>query len=150
MITVSGGKLTTYRAMAEQIVNQVELELGKKPSPCRTADVELPGKDRPDRIGAIVRAEPALAERPVPELPYSVAELRYAFEHEMALTLSDLLMRRTHIAFEIPDHGVTLAPRIVEAVAPSARWSEYAKRVQVEAYIGEVARVFGAAERSHW
>ncbi|MDP9177726.1 MAG: glycerol-3-phosphate dehydrogenase/oxidase [Gemmatimonadota bacterium] len=150
MITVSGGKLTTYRAMAEQIVNQVERELGKKPSPCTTGEADLPGKDRADRIAATVSTDTALGEAVVPELPYTMAELRYAIEHEMALTLSDLLMRRTRIAFELADHGVNVAPRVVDAVAASARWSDYTKRAQVEAYIGEVARVFGAAERSEW
>lgn len=150
MITVSGGKLTTYRAMAQQIVNQVELELGRKPSPCKTAEAELPGKDRAERVAAMAASNSALAERVVPELPYTFGDLVYALEHEMALTLSDLFMRRTRLAFELADHGVRIAPRIVDAIAASARWSDYAKRVQVEAYIGEVARVFGAAERSHW
>ncbi len=150
MITVSGGKLTTYRAMAQQIVNQVELELGRKPSPCQTAEAELPGKERAERVAAMAASDSALAERVVPELPYTFGDLVYAVEHEMALTLSDLFMRRTRLAFELADHGVRIAPRIVDAIAASARWSDYAKRVQVEAYIGEVARVFGAAERSHW
>ncbi len=150
MITVSGGKLTTYRAMAEQIVNQVELELGKKPSSCKTAEAELPGKDRAERIAAMAASDPALGERLVPELAYTVGDLVYAIEHEMALTLSDLLMRRTRVAFELADHGVSAAPRIVDAIAAAARWRDYANRVQVEAYIGEVARVFGAAGRSHW
>jgi len=150
MMTVSGGKLTTYRAMAEQIVDQVELELGRNPSPCKTSEVELPGKDRAERISEIAAADQSLGEPPLPELPYPAAELRYAIENEMALTLSDLLMRRTRLAFELPDHGVGVAARIAEVVAPSARWSEYSKRAQIEAYIGEVARVFGAAGRSHW
>lgn len=150
MITVSGGKLTTYRAMAQQIVNQVELELGRKPSQCKTAEVELPGKDRDERLMAMAAADTALAERVVPELPYTFGELAFAVEHEMALTLSDLLMRRTRLAFELADHGVRVAPRIADAIAAAARWSDYAKRVQVEAHIGEVARVFGATERTHW
>lgn len=150
LMTVSGGKLTTYRAMAAEIVDQVERELGRKPSPCTTSEEELPGRDRAERIAEIAAADPALAEPLIEGLPYTCAELRYAIENEMALTLSDLLMRRTRIAFDLPDHGVRIAPRVVEAVAPSARWSEYSQRVQLEAYIGDVARVFGAAERSHW
>ena len=149
MITVSGGKLTTYRAMSEQIVDQVEQELGRKPSPCKTSEVELPGKDRAERIFEIAAADQSLGEPLLPELAYTAAELTYAIDFEMALTLSDLLMRRTRIAFELPDHGVGAAARIAEVVGPAARWSEYSKRAQVEAYIGEVARVFGAG-RSHW
>ncbi len=150
MITVSGGKLTTYRAMAQQIVNQVELELGKKSSPCKTAEVELPGNDRAERVAAMSASDPALAAQLVPELSYTVGDLVYAIEHEMALTLSDLLTRRTRVAFELADHGVRAVPRIVDAIAAAARWSDYAKRAQVEAYIGDVARVFGAGDRSYW
>jgi glycerol-3-phosphate dehydrogenase len=149
MITVSGGKLTTYRAMAAQIVDQVERELGKKPSPCTTSEVELPGKDRAQRIAAIAAADPPLGEPLIADLPYTGAEMKYAIENEMALTLMDLLMRRTRMAFELPDHAATIAPKIAEVVAPSARWSEYARRAQVEAYIGDVAQVFGSIARGN-
>ena len=41
-----------------------------------------------------------------PDLPYTIGELRYSAANEMAQTLGDLLIRRTHLAFETRDHGV--------------------------------------------
>ncbi|MFN2602953.1 MAG: FAD-dependent oxidoreductase [Gemmatimonadaceae bacterium] len=142
MINVSGGKLTTYRAMAAEIVDTVEHELGRKPTKCTTADVDLPGAERLERIAAMLSSDPTAGGRIVADLPYTIAELRYGIESEMALTLSDLLMRRTRIAFETPDHGLACAPQVAEAVAGVASWDKYQKRAQLDAYTDDVARVF--------
>ena len=142
MITVSGGKLTTYRAMAAEIVDAVENELGRKPTKCTTAEVSLPGADRREKIAALIATNASLGERVIPELSYTLAELRYGIENEMALTLSDLLMRRTKIAFEARDHGIGAAPAIAESIAGAAGWDRYQKRAQIDAYTDDVARVF--------
>jgi glycerol-3-phosphate dehydrogenase len=105
-----------------------------------TAEVDLPGADRGESIAAIIKADPAAGARIVPDLPYTIADLRYGIESEMALTLSDLLMRRTRVAFETPDHGVGVAPAVADAVAS---WDRYQKRAQIDAYTDDVARVFG-------
>lgn len=147
MITVSGGKLTTYRAMAAEIVDQVEHELGRKPKRSATGETELPGKDRKEHVAALIAKDPTLGRIVVEGLPYTVADLRYGATNEMALSLSDLLMRRTRIAFETPDHGMSVASDVVNAVARSALWDEHAKRAQVDLYAGDVARVFGISSR---
>jgi len=143
MITVSGGKLTTYRAMAEEIVNCVEQELGRKPTKCTTAEVELPGAERSERIAAMIKSDPTAGVCIVPHLPYTIADLRYGIENEMALTLSDLLMRRTRIAFETPDHGVGVAAAVADAVSVVAGWDKYQRAAQIDAYADDAARVFG-------
>jgi glycerol-3-phosphate dehydrogenase len=143
MITVSGGKLTTYRAMAQEIVDSVENELGRKPTKCTTADVDLPGAERTGAVAEMISADPATAACVVPDLPYTIAELRYAVEHEMALTLSDLLMRRTRIAFETPDHGVSVAAAVADAVSQVAGWDKHQRGAQIDAYADDAARVFG-------
>ncbi len=143
MITVSGGKLTTYRAMAAEIVDEVERELGRKPSHCATAEVPLPGQERSEQILALANAEPAMAERVVPELPYTMAELRYAIKNEMAFTLSDLLMRRTRVAFETRDHGAAAATRVANTLGASMGWYEKERLAQIGVYAGDVVRVFG-------
>jgi glycerol-3-phosphate dehydrogenase len=143
LLTVSGGKLTTYRAMAAEVVDAVERELGRKPSRCTTADVELAGQERADQIAALIRAEPDLADPVVPGLRYSMADMRYAVQNEMALTLSDLLMRRTRIAFETGDHGMAAAPRVADSIAGLTGWSEYEKRAEIADYAGDSERVFG-------
>lgn len=143
MITVSGGKLTTYRAMAQEIVDCVEQELGRKPTKCTTAEVDLPGAERGGALVEMMSSDAAAAACVVPHLPYTIAELRYAIEHEMALTLSDLLMRRTRIAFETLDHGVDVAPAVADAVAGVAGWDQYQKSAQIDAYADDAVRVFG-------
>jgi glycerol-3-phosphate dehydrogenase len=142
VITVSGGKLTTYRAMAAEIVDAVERALGNNPSRCTTAEVPLPGAERAGKVSALASGDPPLAEAIVPGLPYTLADLIYAIRNELALTLSDLFMRRTRIAFECRDHGAASADRVVDAVGRAAEWSEFRKREEIEAYASDVARVF--------
>ena len=143
MITVSGGKLTTYRAMAEEIVNAVEHELGRKPTKCMTGVTDLPGGERNGAVAEMINADSATGACVVPGLPYTIADLRYSIEHEMALTLSDLLMRRTRIAFETPDHGASVAPAVADAVAGVANWDKHQRSAQIDAYLDDSLRVFG-------
>lgn len=142
MITVTGGKLTTYRSMAAEIVDCVEQELGRKPTRCKTADEELSGTERANHLAKLIAEDGSLAERIEDDLPYTIAELRYGVSNEMALTLSDLLMRRTRVAFETADHGLSAAARVLDRVASFAGWDSYQKRAQIDAYSDEVARVF--------
>jgi glycerol-3-phosphate dehydrogenase len=142
MINVTGGKLTTYRSMAAEIVDCVEEELGRKPTKCLTADQELPGAERPAHLEKLIAEHPELKTPVIDGLQYTFAELMYGVSNEMALTLSDLLMRRTRVAFETPDHGLSSVTRIAENVAEFAGWDKYQKKAQIEAYTDEVARVF--------
>jgi glycerol-3-phosphate dehydrogenase len=73
--------------------------------------------------------------------------MRYAARSELALTLGDLLIRRTHLAFETRDHGTGVASRVAEAVAPLLGWSAEEQRRAVEEYGMEVERIFGVGER---
>lgn len=145
LITVSGGKLTTYRAMAAEIVDTVERELGRKPSHCKTAETVLAGGERSVEIASLIRADPALGKSIVPGLPHTMAELKYAVEKEMAVTLSDLLIRRSPVAYETPDHGLTALPQVVDLVAPLRKWNPGRAQEQIVAYEGDVARMFGVS-----
>jgi glycerol-3-phosphate dehydrogenase len=66
-------------------------------------------------VSALTAEEPALARRIVRDLPYLLAEVVYAVEREMALTLADVLIRRLRIAYEVADHGRS-ASRVATAV----------------------------------
>jgi glycerol-3-phosphate dehydrogenase len=145
MITVSGGKLTTYRATAAEIVDAVERELGRKPSHCKTAETVLAGGEREVEIASLIRADATLGNPIVPGLPYTMAELRYAVQNEMAVNLSDLLIRRTRVAYETPDHGTAALKLVGSLVAPLRKWSADRLRQEMEAYDVEVERIFGMA-----
>jgi glycerol-3-phosphate dehydrogenase len=142
VINVTGGKLTTYRAMAAEIVDRVQDGLGQERSHAPTDSVELPGSDRPRNIAQLQREDATLAVPLVDGLPYTAAHLVHGVKHEMALTLSDLLIRRTHLAFETRDHGLSVVSRAADIVAPLLGWSESTKRERIKEYGDDVARIF--------
>ncbi|HJU90796.1 MAG TPA: glycerol-3-phosphate dehydrogenase [Gemmatimonadaceae bacterium] len=168
MLTVTGGKLTTYRAMADEIVQKVFKKLQRRVPKSLTESRALPGGDAssgapggiiPDQeVGAhLVRAygsqwrdvwgrtkeRPSLANRIVPDLPYIRAELQHAVESEMAMTLADVLVRRLHIAFETRDHCLSMAHKVATSIAPLLGWDAGRQQHEVERYRDDVARMFG-------
>ena len=60
----------------------------------------------------------------------------------MALTLGDLLIRRTHLAFQSRDQALAIAPRVAEIVAPYLAWSPRDGEAALRAYEDEVTRMF--------
>lgn len=145
VINVTGGKLTTYRSMAAEVVDAAQKILGRKRSSSPTDSVLLPGGEREIGLQKLQRGNPTLAETLVAGLPYTGADLVYAVKEEMAATLSDLLIRRTHIAFETRDHGKAISARVAEMVAPLLGWSEDVKSAQLRSYYGDVERIFTIA-----
>ncbi|GAB4049899.1 glycerol-3-phosphate dehydrogenase/oxidase [Catellatospora paridis] len=127
VVTVVGGKLTTYRRMAQDTVDVLAARRGVHAGPCRTRDLPLPGaapRDLLARVPAPARliarygaeAPAVLAEAP-PELhslitpgsPVTGAELLWAMRHEGALTVDDLLDRRTRLGL-VPQHRAAALP----------------------------------------
>lgn len=146
VIAVTGGKLTTYRAMAAEIVDRVQEALGSDKKHAPTDSVELPGMDRPKEIARLQAEDPALAKPLVEGLPYTGAHLVYGVSHELALDLSDLLIRRTHVAFETRDHGKSVAPRAAEIIAPLLGWNEQTKSARTREFEADTARMFAIHE----
>ena len=158
MLTITGGKLTTWRRMAKMTVDRL-VERESREAECRTHEIPLgqPAQDGdlPDvegvddesrerlagRYGHAARGvldlaadHPELRRRIVPDLPDLLAEAPFAAGHEQALSLADVLMRRTRLgllaapALTAPDAD---APRAVaEAMAPELGWD--AARVDEE------------------
>jgi len=123
-VTITGGKLTTYRVMARQVVDVLQRELLRvSTTPALTADRPLPDS-RPSPEGDVI----------VAGLPYRMSAMRHAVDHELASTLGDLLIRRTHVAFETRDNGRAAARR----VAAFLGWDAKA----LERYDAEVRRIF--------
>jgi glycerol-3-phosphate dehydrogenase len=173
LLSVTGGKLTTYRAMAAEVMDTIARRLRAGHSRAATHRTPLPGGDMtsledelalaratvgaPDIAEHLVYAygtqwralwqmasvDRALADRIVPELPYIAAELVWGATHEMAGTLGDLLIRRTHIAFETRDHGLSIAPAAALLLASMLAWNV---DDELQAYRREVDSLFGVAE----
>jgi len=142
VISVTGGKLTTYRSMAAEIVDLVQKSLGQERQRAATDSTELPGSDRAKEIARLQREDESLSTPLVEGLPYTGAHLTYSVKVEMAQTLSDLLIRRTHLAFETRDHGSSVAPRAVRIAAPLLGWNEETKSARVREYERDVERMF--------
>lgn len=142
VIGVTGGKLTTYRSMAAEIVDLVQRSLGQKRQRAATDSTELPGADRTNEIARLQLEDESLSTPLVEGLPYTGAHLVYGVQAEMAQTLSDLLIRRTHLAFETRDHGVSVALRAARIAGPLLGWNEETKSARVREYERDVERMF--------
>ena len=164
MVTIIGGKLTTYRRMAQDTVDHIGRQRGKRPdhvtkrlplSGCeewQEAHAELTSAApllqlRPDTVrrlstyGAnsraildLIREEPGLVTRIVPDLPYIMAEVVYACRYEMAMDLADVLERRLRISFEDRSHGADSASQVAACMAKELGWDEAETKCQVERY----------------
>lgn len=143
VISVTGGKMTTYRVVAADVVDEVERDLGRKRKRAPTDDQELPGSERAEALRRLIHVEPELATPIAPGSAHTLAELRYAVEEEMAWTLSDLLMRRTGVAFEYADAGRAAAEAVATRVAEWLNWTDEGKKRRIDAYMSDAARVFG-------
>jgi len=120
----------------------VQEVLGEKVRPVPTDSIELPGADRGAEIERLGREDPRFSQRLVPELLYTGGHLVYGVRREKAQTLSDLLIRRTHLAFETRDHGRSIAVRAAEIVAPLLKWDEPTKSARIREYEQDVGRMF--------
>jgi glycerol-3-phosphate dehydrogenase len=147
VIKVTGGKLTTYRSMAAEIVDLVQKALGRPKTPAPTDLVDLPGADRSTEIAVLQRETPDLSKPLVEGLPYTGAHLVHGVRKEMAQTLSDLLIRRTHLAFETSDHGRSIAPAAADIVAPLLGWDDHTKRARIRELNKDVERIFTIGKR---
>jgi len=137
-VTITGGKLTTYRVMAREVVDAVERSLGR---PRRDAATD--SRPLPDDTPAVPAAPtPPPAGDIIAGLPYTRAAFARAVDHEMACTLGDLLIRRTHVAFETRDHGRAAARTVLPLVAPLLGWDAARGERELARYDAEAARIF--------
>lgn len=133
VLTITGGKLTTYRAMAEQCVDAALLRLGAKFRPCDTRLAHLPGQRAPASPDDV---------KLTPSLEWREVDVTHAVRAEFAETLADVMIRRTHLAFELKDHGFSLARGIAERMGALLGWTSAGVDAAVVEYKREVARIF--------
>lgn len=170
-----GGKLTTYRAMAEEVVDLVVDRLRDRwspdrptPGPCTTVDAALV-PDAPltesERANPVIadlfprhgpaarvlaaRAEgvPSLQARLVPDLPYRAVELHHAVAFEGANHVSDVLRRRVPLALTDPDLGGSVARQVATALVDARGGAAAEIEDELERYRDEVVRETRRAPR---
>jgi len=131
LITITGGKWTTYRKMAQDAIDKAIETAGLGNAPCRTQDLRLHGYEEgkhpvdawliygTDRhlLSEISAKQPALGRPLHPRLPYTGAEIVWAARHEMARTLEDALARRTRSLFLDARAAAEAAPAAARLLA---------------------------------
>ncbi len=148
LITITGGKWTTWRGMAEHCVNTAAMleHLPEKPCPTRTLNIHgfhrhaerfgplaVYGSDAL-HIQDLIHGEPALGEPLHAALPYCGAEVVWAARFEMARTVEDVLARRTRALFLNARAAIEMAPRAAALLARELGRDEAWEGSQVEAF----------------
>jgi len=165
LITITGGKLTTFRRMAKLAVDRL-VERDGRDAPCRTHEIPL---GEPIDPGALPRIEGVaddsydelahrygfaargvlevaagrgeLAQRIVPGLPDLLAEAAFAARHEQARTVADVLLRRTRLALldgrELSDGACDAPLRVAHELGRELGWDEHRVENEVKQFARE-------------
>jgi glycerol-3-phosphate dehydrogenase len=165
MLTITGGKLTTWRRMAKQTVDRL-VERGSRDAPCHTAEIPLGMEARPGdleappgvgeeavaqlafRYGhaarnvlALAAEQSKLAAPIVPGRPDLLAEATIAARHEQARSVADVLLRRTRLGLlAAPQLRDAAAVRpVAEAIGAELGWSRRRVKREADAWPAAVA-----------
>ncbi|HEY9881927.1 MAG TPA: glycerol-3-phosphate dehydrogenase/oxidase [Leptolyngbyaceae cyanobacterium] len=143
LMTITGGKWTTYRKMGEDLVDQAVQQGALSPQPSVTEHLKLHGWTQtvaPDPLAVygsdveILRQMPGADTQLHPRLPYWEAEVRWAVRYELARTVEDVLARRTRALLLDAAASCEAAPRVAEIMAEELGLSPDWVRSQVAAY----------------
>jgi glycerol-3-phosphate dehydrogenase len=150
LVTIAGGKWTTYRRMAEQTVDRVVKVGDLEAKPCPTKHMPLHGyldvsvtKDIPEtvygtdwlQIKQIAEANGELAQKIHPNLPYTLAEVVWAVREEQARTLDDVLARRTRSLLLDTRASIEIAPKIAALIAKELNKDDSWVKQQTEEFV---------------
>ncbi len=162
LVTVAGGKWTTYRHMAEDCVNQAALLAGLDEKPCVTrhlnvhgyhnhsakfGDLAFYGSDAPG-VEGLVEADRSLGRKLHADLPMIAAQVVWAARFEMARTVDDVLSRRTRALFLNARAAAAMAPEVAHLLAVELRRDEAWESSQVAAF-EELAATYGINSPRH-
>lgn len=148
LVTITGGKWTTYRKMAEDTVNQALQVAGLNEQACVTKELRIHGWlkhfDKNDplhyygsdaiHIKKIVNADPPMGEKLHPNLPYIKAEVIWSVRQEMARTVEDFLARRSRALLLDAKASIAMAPEVARIMAEELRYDGKWQKGQVDAY----------------
>jgi glycerol-3-phosphate dehydrogenase len=154
LVTITGGKWTTYRRMAIDAVNHAEKagDLTARPSNTETLplhgcqpmpesteeSLRVYGSDLSE-LNSLLAQNPAWSERLHPALPYRVGEVIWAARHEAARSVEDVLARRTRALFLDARAAVAAAPKVAEQLALELARDQPWQHAQVQKF-NELAR----------
>jgi glycerol-3-phosphate dehydrogenase len=148
LITITGGKWTTYRKMAEDIIDQAIQTGGLKSQSCKTKNLSIHGSmkgvdwddhlyvygsDR-DKVLALLDENPEWAQKLHPDYDYLQAEVIWAVREEMARTVEDVLARRVRLLFLDAQAAIESAPLVATLIAVELKKDTSWQKEQVAAF----------------
>lgn len=148
LITITGGKWTTFRKIAEDTVDKC-IKVGNLPAlKCDTKNLKVHGyRPHPDlnnhlyvygsdieNILTLEKEVPEYAEKIHPNYNYKASEIIWAVRQEMARTVEDVLARRVRILFLDADLSIQVAPKVAQIIAKELGKDQAWIDMQVEAY----------------
>jgi len=148
LITITGGKWTTYRKMAQDVIDQAEEVGGFERKHCETEKLqihgwthqkvddeylEVYGADAP-KLKALIKEDKTLDEPLHNDLPYRTVEIIWGARNEMARTLDDALSRRTRALMLNARATVEIAPKVAKRMAKELNKDSEWEKQQVEEY----------------
>lgn len=140
LVSVAGGKWTTYRRMGEQIIDTAIPVGGLPARPCSTRELPLhghPGSACEDVFGTDrpeVDTLPGAGRRIHPALTLTEAEVRHAIRHELARSVEDILARRHRALFIDARSAQDSAPAVAAILAEELGLDDTQVREQTEAF----------------
>lgn len=144
LITITGGKWTTYRKMAEETVNKA-IEVGSlKGAECYTKDIVIHGGDGSDKatvygsdqskIEALENEASFFSRKLIDGRSHTYAEVIWAVRNEMARTVEDVLARRLRILFLDAKAAMNAAPVVAQLIAQELQYNDAWQKQQVEEF----------------
>jgi glycerol-3-phosphate dehydrogenase len=148
LVTVAGGKWTTYRKMAEDTVDQAIIIGELEPQPCHTKELNIHGyHGHAEKFGdlalygadaiplkELIEENPRYAENLHPEIAMKAGEVAWAVRYEMAQTVEDVLARRTRWLLLDARKSVEMAPKVAGLMAEEMGKGEGWIDEQIAAY----------------
>ncbi|HEV2211591.1 MAG TPA: glycerol-3-phosphate dehydrogenase/oxidase [Verrucomicrobiae bacterium] len=158
LLSIMGGKWTTYRKMAQDAVDHARVLARLEDRPCVTRGLHIHGFQADsleplsiygsdaEPIRQLMRTEPELAKPLHPHLAISGAQVVWAVREEMARTVEDVLARRTRALFLNARAAVAIAPGVAQVMARELERDELWQRRQIQDF-NEVAQGFLPGKR---
>ncbi len=149
LVTIAGGKWTTYRKMGQDTVDQAVLVAGLEERASVTENLIIHGgitgakqegilyvygSDGAE-IERLISQRPYLGERIHPVLPYLKGEVVWHVRHEMARSVEDVLARRTRALLLDAKASIEMAPVVADLVADELGYGKEWKVHQISAYV---------------
>jgi len=151
LVTITGGKWTTYRRMGEDTINKAAASAGLTPQPSHTASLRLHGwidHASPDAsaweqqygadlsgVRSVSQENPEWSELLHHALPYRAGEVIWAARREMARTTEDVLARRTHALLLNARAAIAIAPRVSALLAAELGRSAAEQHADLSAFV---------------